>query len=180
MTTREDLEHLFRSTWESTADFQEAWGRFATRGDHTVVMIEPPLTVLQRWLMPHLNCFAYSLGLHELPAYHRWIREHHALDLLNGGFMGDLIEQQWLAEVDVSAPRLSKLVVYQRDDHVTHCGLIIDDQDRVRSKFSINEFYEHGLLEVQTSFGEPRWFLEPPADEVRRRIVEELEASARE
>jgi hypothetical protein len=180
MTIREDLEHLFASTWESDSAFQAAWGRFAMRQDHTVTMIEPPLSATQQWLLPHMNCFAYALRLHELPAYHRWIREHHSLDLLDGGFMEDLIEQRWLAVVATNAPRLGKLVVYKRlDDHVTHSGIIVDGQERVRSKFNINEFYEHGLLEVQTSFGEPQWFLEPPTEQVRCRIMEELVAAAK-
>jgi hypothetical protein len=179
MRTREDLEHLFTSNWEPRAAFQDAWKLFAMRQDHTVTMIDPPLSATQRWLMPRMNCFAYALGLHELPAYHRWIRTHYyARKPLNGGFMEELIEWRWLAEVAIGAPHLGKLVVYKRDDYVTHCGLIIDGQDRVRSKFGIEDFYEHGLLEVQISFGEPQLFLEPPTEQIRRQIMEKLEASA--
>ena len=180
MTTRERLQHLFGTTWQSNAEFQTEWARFVARPDHTVTMIDPPLPLEHRWLMPHMNCFSYALGLHGVPAYHRWIREHHALELLDGDFVRDLIERRSLVEVLGGAPRLDALVMYYWAEHIAHCGVIIDGANRVRSKFNVNEFYEHGLHEVQTSFGEPRLFLKPPINEVRRQIVDELESAAKE
>jgi hypothetical protein len=180
MTTRERLQHLFGTTWESNAEFQAEWDRFAARPDHTVRMIDPPLPLEHRGLMPHMNCFSYALGLHRAPGYHRWIREHHAPELLDGEFMRDFIERGLLVEVPGGAPPLGSLVMYYRAEHIAHCGVIIDGANRVRSKFNVNEFYEHGLHEVQTSYGEPRRFLEPATDKVRRQIVDELELAARE
>jgi hypothetical protein len=180
MTTRERLQDLFGTTWESNAEFQAEWARFAARPDHTVRMIDPPLPLELRWLMPHMNCFSYALGLHGLPAYHRWIREHHALECLDGEFMRDLVERPLLVELLDGAPRLDSLVIYYRAEHIAHCGVIIDGANRVRSKFNVNEFYEHGLREVQTSYGEPRLFLKPVTNDIRRQIVDELELATRE
>src|SRR5579863_2476390 len=97
-TTRDRLQYLFGTTWESDAAFKEKWAEFAARTDHTVKIIEAPLSLGQRWLIPHMNCFSYSLGLEKLPSFHRWIREHHASELLDGEFIADLIEQKWLKE----------------------------------------------------------------------------------
>jgi hypothetical protein len=180
MTTREHLQHLFGTTWESNAEFQAEWNRFAARPDHTVRMIEPPLPLEHRWLLPHMNCFSYALGLHEVPSYHRWIRKHYALELLDGEFMRVLIERRSLVEIPGSPPRRGSLVMYYQAEHIAHSGVIIDGANRVRSKFNVNEFYEHGLHEVQTSYGEPRLFLDPVTEGVRQQVVDELELAAGE
>lgn len=178
-TTRDRLEYLFTNTVESV-EFQKRWTEFAARIDHNVRMIDPPVTEDQRWLVPHVNCFAYSLGLYSLPEYSRWIREHHALEVLNGRFMSVLIKNGCLKVVKEVSPSLNSLVVYyDNDNNISHCGTIFTVDNRVRSKFNVHEFYEHDLLEVQTSFGFPKKYLEPPTDPMRRRIIAKLDAAAR-
>lgn len=179
-TTRDRLQYIFGNTWRNDVEFKEKWAEFAARTDHTVKMIAPPLSDEHRWLMPHMNCFAYSLGLERIPAYHRWIRTHHALDLLDGEFMGDLIEQKWLKELTGVDVPVNSLVMYYNGSLVTHCGFIFTSDKRVRSKFNVHEFYEHGLLEVQTSFGSPERYFELPTSDLQHRIISELDAAARE
>lgn len=177
-TLRDRLQYLFGKTW-TPAEFDEQWAKFAARTDHTVRMIcPPPLPEKHRWLIPHMNCFAYSLGLQEIPKYRRWIREYHALYILNGQFVVTLIEKEWLRDVADADFPMNSLVVYYNGDTVTHCGLIVTDDKRVRSKFNVNEFYEHGLLEVQTSFGTPKRYFELPTNEVRMQIIDELYAAS--
>ena len=178
MTIRDDLEHIFANTW-TKGMFELKLREFLAREDHTFTMIESPLSVDQMWLYGHMNCFAHSLGLHRLAAYGEWVRRHEQnlfdeLSVLSGRFFCALIDQGLLAEVSGADVPLHSLVVYCRADRITHCGTILDRDKRVRSKFSVNEFYEHGLMEVQTSFGLPIKYLKPPTYNERRKIMAQL------
>lgn len=173
MITRDRLEHIFGNTWTETV-FQKKCAEFATRTDHTVRLIGSPIADNQRWLIRKMNCYAYALGLHNLAGYSRWIREGQAWWVLDGAFVSGLIENEWLIEVQDTGEPTGLLVAYYNGGNVTHIGTILTVDKRVRSKFNIFEFYEHGLLEVQLSFGEPMRYFEQPTDDVRMAIIEEL------
>lgn len=173
-TTRTRMQHLFGGQWDNDAAFQEKLAEFLARTDHNVTTFDPMIPDEDRWLIPNMNCFSYAFGFHKFPAYHRWIKKRRELDLLNGEFIADLIERGRLKEITGVEPPAGSLVMYYHGDKITHCGVISSDK-RVRSKFNVHEFYEHGLLEVQTSYGTPTRYFEPLEDEMRKRIIDALE-----
>jgi hypothetical protein len=159
--------------------FKQQLEEFEARTDHTFRKIDPPLAVDQIWLLGNMNCFAYSLELYKLPAYSVWVRKHQQnvfdqLSVLSGRFFGGLIEQGLLTEIPDTDVPVNSLVVYYHEDYVTHFGTILTRDKRVRSKFGSQEFYEHGLMEVQTSFGLPRKYLQRLTDHERKKTMAKL------
>ena len=173
---RERLENIFST--EGSDEFCPKWKLFAETSDHTFKLIEPPLTAEQICLKGKMNCYAYALELYKLPSYSRWVDDERYLycqiNVLTGRVFGGLIEQGLLAEIPDADVTVNSLVVYISGDNITHCGTIIRDNKRVRSKFNIKEFYEHGLMEVRTSFGFPTKYLKRPTYKERLKIMASL------
>jgi hypothetical protein len=115
----------------------------------------------RQWL-DTFNCYALALDLVDTPRYRRLVDEHGDSALADSAFVTGLIEDAEVREIPEDEIRPGSLVAYFNTGALTHCGLILSDSKRVRSKWGPSELYEHELWEVGASYGREVRFFEPP------------------
>ena len=110
------------------------------------------------------NCYAFALGLGGLADYHALVASNRrASPIIDSIFVMALIANRDLREIAPADPAtIGDLAVYFRENRVTHCGVVMSDQRRIRSKWGTNVVHEHEIDEVPASYGDMIRFFAVP------------------
>jgi hypothetical protein len=164
-TLREALDRIMLLRYP--AEFKLAFDEVQQQHGHAVRMVAAD----RNWLET-FNCYASALGIVEYPRYQALVRVHKKSALTNSAFVSELLLHDELREIGVSAAKAGTIVLYFADDIVTHGGVIISGNGRIRSKWGPSELYEHDLWEIPGSYGDRVKFFAAPDPE---RIIDLLE-----
>lgn len=110
------------------------------------------------------NCYAFAFGLGGRTEYHRLVAANKtATPIIDSMFVMALIAHHDLHEIGPADPvAAGDLAVYFQDDRVVHCGIVISDNGRIRSKWGTNVVHEHEAGEVPAPYGDTIRFFAVP------------------
>lgn len=121
------------------------------RRPHTVRQVEPQTN-------RRFNCFMYALRLEDSAAHHLISRLSPSI-FADACFVRFLERRHLLVEKDPSTRQDGDILVYEHREMPHHAGRCTEGQ-RVTSKWGGGPMFEHDILEVPTSYGNPnRCFL---------------------
>lgn len=129
---------------------------------HTIRLVERANQALPR------NCYEWAFDL--CPVLSHWVGEFNLPELFAGSkFVQELI--LYLAKIPEGDVTDGDLILYFDRQIPTHAGLI--KESRVISKWGKGHIYQHGLLEVPSSYGNLICFYRKlPASVATTRFVE--------
>lgn len=133
---------------------------------HTIQLVEQTNPTLPR------NCYEWAFDLNSVLT--RWVGERDLPELFAGPqFVSTLIPH--LNSISESNVKSDDLVLYFDEQIPTHAGLAT--KSRVISKWGEGHIYQHGLLEVPSSYGNGiRFFLKIPSSVATMRFVKYVRA----
>ncbi len=104
------------------------------------------------------NCFAYAFNLVASDSYQRiaWAdrRGRKNIFFASAEFTRFLMQSSVLGGISEGELQLGDVGIYLDDEGIPkHAGKIFSSDKRVRSKWGIGRFWEHGLWEVPESYG---------------------------
>lgn len=106
--------------------------------------------------MERFNCFAYALALWDKPDYVRLVDAAGNSAIMNSALIRAMINDGTLNELALSDASQGDVIVYFVEDKPTHAAVVASAGPPLvlRSKWGGNEVHQHGLWEVQASYGD--------------------------
>src|SRR6185437_3291428 len=154
-SVRQALERMIAV--RDSGEFERQFAEFMRRTDHSVRRVSTDWFWLNTF-----NCYAYAFGLVGQPRYRLLYERYRDSALLKSRFVSTLLSRGELRPLPRQEAASGAVVLYSRQGKITHAGLVISDQLRIRSKFGPCELYEHGLREIPSDYGRGLRFYAAP------------------
>lgn len=123
------------------------------------------------------NCFAFAFNLGTSRAYEQiaWAdRRGCNTFFASPRFVQFVIQKESVSEISEGEAQPGDVVIYLDDDRAhKHAGKITPNHGRVKSKWGVGHFWEHGLWEVPEKYGNTvRFFRDIPEATAEREFLE--------
>lgn len=124
------------------------------------------------------NCFAFAFNLVTSRAYGKiaWADRRGRCNTFFASprFVQFVIQKESVSEISEGETQPGDVVIYLDDDRAhKHAGKITPNHGRVKSKWGVGLFWEHGLWEVPEKFGNTlRFFRDIPEAKAEREFLE--------
>lgn len=123
------------------------------------------------------NCHAYALGIANHPDY---LALATAPEFLHSPIVGEEIfdDAHKMGLIDLRQPghcKANDLLTYFDEGGHTHTAIVVEPDKLLKSKWSTDKIYEHGMLEVPACYGSPSRIYSPPKklDEIIKLLKKE-------